>query len=473
MEFIFSGWPIGVNVKKKEAGLTFKHIWREKFAEISNMAANKKRTWQDFQKMVGEKRNKNGTKKAKGKCPSSIMVQRMSSAPNRSKKYEPLDTRDFVDFTDYDELNIENIGDACEKFYDMPQGSCDILLSDRGPSCFLTEQISGKKFYYVRFTMDASIRKPSRASLGGELGSEGGGVHSNSTSYGNTTELSNATLNLLPPVPPTAFPKSVSVAVLLQAGKLVKPPNVTKIAIELESYLVAGKKWDRSMKVELSKEDNSFAEGGFRNAFLATDVSNSSKWVIKEYIKEHMEPLLSQLNMSADQHMRKQVQMHSVARSIAQSFERKVPSYFGKSFSYNKVYYSSIGNVPVTVEEYIPGTFEKYINNNGLISKAPLKSDEVIQKASCFAHFSYVHTNMQMMVLDLQGVAYTFCDPEIASARLLEDGELNSCAGNLSSNAINQFFADHICNKYCKMLPLPQYKKESFSNELLDGNLEA
>ena len=48
------------------------------------------------------------------------MMQRMSSAPNRSNKYETVDTRDFVNFTDYDELNIENIRDACEKFYDMP-----------------------------------------------------------------------------------------------------------------------------------------------------------------------------------------------------------------------------------------------------------------------------------------------------------------------------------------------------------------
>eukprot|EP00794_Sanderia_malayensis_P001909 gene1909-2167_t len=84
------------------------------------------------------------------------MVPRMSSVPNRSKHYEPLDTQDFVDFTDYDKLNIENIRDACERFCDMPQGSWDILLSERGPSCFLREQMSGKKFYYVRLTMDVS-----------------------------------------------------------------------------------------------------------------------------------------------------------------------------------------------------------------------------------------------------------------------------------------------------------------------------
>eukprot|EP00794_Sanderia_malayensis_P001908 gene1908-2166_t len=121
-----------------------------------------------------------------------------------------------------------------------------------------------------------------------ELGSEGGRVHSNSTLYGNAGP-STTNLNLLQPVPATAFPKSFSVAALLQTGKLVKPPNLTTISIELERYLVACEKWDRSVKVELSKEDNFFAKGGFQNAFLATDLSNK---------KEHMESLLSQLNMS-------------------------------------------------------------------------------------------------------------------------------------------------------------------------------
>ena len=130
------------------------------------MAENdKKRTWEKFHKMIGEQRRSNGSIKAKSKFPkpSSIMVQRMSSSPNRSKNYEPLDTRDFVDFTDYDELCIDNIRDACEKFYEMPQGSCDVLLSDRGPSCFLSEQISGRKFYYVRFTTEVGKQYNPRA----------------------------------------------------------------------------------------------------------------------------------------------------------------------------------------------------------------------------------------------------------------------------------------------------------------------
>ena len=83
--------------------------------------------------------------------PQSILVQRMRTVPNRLKKYEPLDTRDFVDFSGYDEISISNIKEACEKFYDQAPGTCDVFLGDRGPSCYLTEQVANRKVYFVRF----------------------------------------------------------------------------------------------------------------------------------------------------------------------------------------------------------------------------------------------------------------------------------------------------------------------------------
>ena len=111
------------------------------------MAGNMKRTFAQLQNNLADKRMRNaGKKNKKFAAPSCITVQRLSETPNRSKKYEPRDTRDFIDFTDYDDLTTENIKDSCEKHYEMPQGSCDILLTDRGLSCFLTEQIAGKSF---------------------------------------------------------------------------------------------------------------------------------------------------------------------------------------------------------------------------------------------------------------------------------------------------------------------------------------
>ena len=55
-------------------------------------------SWEEFGKRVGNKGN-NPKKPSVGKVPSDIFVQRMSStASARLKKYEPLDTRDLVQY---------------------------------------------------------------------------------------------------------------------------------------------------------------------------------------------------------------------------------------------------------------------------------------------------------------------------------------------------------------------------------------
>ena len=80
------------------------------------------------------------------------MVHTMSANPSgRCKKHESLDARDFVPFNAFAELSIGNIKKACACFYNMPENSCDVLASDRGPSCSWIEQLKGKKFYLVRF----------------------------------------------------------------------------------------------------------------------------------------------------------------------------------------------------------------------------------------------------------------------------------------------------------------------------------
>ena len=115
-----------------------------------------KETWDSFEKRVGVKRTGTTAKKVGMNVPNDILVQRMSpNASGRLKKYEPLDTRDFIPFDDYEELTIDNVKEACEKFYKAPEGSCNILASDRGPSlgpsCTKLEQLKGKKVNFIRF----------------------------------------------------------------------------------------------------------------------------------------------------------------------------------------------------------------------------------------------------------------------------------------------------------------------------------
>lgn len=45
------------------------------------------------------------------------------TASARFKKFEPLDTWDFVPFSDYDDLTIENIKEALAKYYQATQDS--------------------------------------------------------------------------------------------------------------------------------------------------------------------------------------------------------------------------------------------------------------------------------------------------------------------------------------------------------------
>ena len=112
--------------------------------------AAEKESWEEFEKRVGNRRN-NAKKPGVGKVPSDILVQRMSStALGRLKKCEPLDPRDFVPFKDYEELNLENIKEACERFYNAPAGSCYLLTSDRGPLSPQFEQIKGREVFFIR-----------------------------------------------------------------------------------------------------------------------------------------------------------------------------------------------------------------------------------------------------------------------------------------------------------------------------------
>ena len=89
------------------------------------------------------------------------------------------------------------------------------------------------------------------------------------------------------------------------------------------------------------------------------------QWVVKKYQPTSVKTIVGILNSTVEDHTRKQVQMHAVARNITQRFSSRVPIPFGDTFSYGKVFYSVLDELPVTVEEFVPGEFQKYVNNDG------------------------------------------------------------------------------------------------------------
>ena len=118
---------------------------------------------------------------------------------------------------------------------------------------------------------------------------------------------------------------------------------------------------------------------------------------------------------------------------------------------YNKVYFGQLDDQWITIEQFLSGDFQKYVNNAGEI--VPHDGCDPALKAEMFAHYTYVKTNMQLMVLDIQGAKYWLCDSEIASSQLVDDDEnILFCNGNFSSQAIDTFMLQHVCNKFCKLL---------------------
>ena len=123
-----------------------------------NAMNNKKRNnWDFYEKKMEE--NVMEKRSALITFQKRLWWRRSCNSSGKLNKYKTSDSRDFVSFNAFTELSIENIKKACECFYSMPKNSCDVLASDRGPSCSRIEQLKEKKFYLVRFLEDIKLHR--------------------------------------------------------------------------------------------------------------------------------------------------------------------------------------------------------------------------------------------------------------------------------------------------------------------------
>ena len=99
----------------------------------------------------------------------------------------------------------------------------------------------------------------------------------------------------------------------------------------------------------------------------------------------------------------------------------------------------------VTVEKFIPGTFQKYINNDGaIVNSVETSADEF----NMFKHLFIIlikSRNGILMVFDFQGIGNILNDPEIATEYIVDiDNEFLFCLSNLTTNFIQSFLGVHI-----------------------------
>ena len=110
------------------------------------MPRKRKALWNELQGKMGAKRVRAET----GKCgknatvPHELVVQRLAAEPDNKQTFKPVSPLEFVPF-DHDELNLTNLKRACAKHFNLPAGLCDVLVSNKGPSCPNITQISHRK----------------------------------------------------------------------------------------------------------------------------------------------------------------------------------------------------------------------------------------------------------------------------------------------------------------------------------------
>ena len=103
--------------------------------------------WKALQEKMSYKRTQQATrarKGAKGTAPSDIIVQRLTAEPDNNQTFRPVQPREFVEFSS-DDLTLENLKIACAVHFGYPVGSCDVLVSNKGPSCTNINQIPHRK----------------------------------------------------------------------------------------------------------------------------------------------------------------------------------------------------------------------------------------------------------------------------------------------------------------------------------------
>ena len=112
------------------------------------MPPKRQQAWNDLENKIKNKRKKANTVQQRGKKAGSatheLMVQRLASEPDHKQTFKPVQPREFVAYG-YEDLTLPNLRKACAAHFRLPASSCDVLVTNKGPSCTHINQIPHRK----------------------------------------------------------------------------------------------------------------------------------------------------------------------------------------------------------------------------------------------------------------------------------------------------------------------------------------
>ncbi|EKX33932.1 hypothetical protein GUITHDRAFT_147562 [Guillardia theta CCMP2712] len=204
-------------------------------------------------------------------------------------------------------------------------------------------------------------------------------------------------------------------------------------------------KWKRE-KVQVTFADKPFAQGGMRVCYKMVQVSPPIEGVLvaKMFTKQVKPEIYFE---------------EAMTQMLADSYALE----FNKRSRKRKVCFLPVsvyqlrerGGQLVNVEPFLKGDYIKHNDNDGNVETG----DELPQ---AFSHFSWEASNGQLLIVDIQGVANFYTDPQVHIDRAFcqihsQDGQ-SFGQGNLGMKGIESFLSTHTCNSICRSLRLPQYQ---------------
>ena len=199
------------------------------------------------------------------------------------------------------------------------------------------------------------------------------------------------------------------------------------------------------VKYAVQFETVPFAEGVSRYAYKGVMVRPSERKGEKVVVKKFRERYVKyKKDWDTD------VQVAKTAEQLAQKFNRV--SKTTRPINYKLLNPMKVKNSEewVAVEYFLHGEYTKWLSNAGWVNQQEMGEGGSLP---AFSHWTWVETNGQLLVCDLQGVkdnptGYWLTDPAIHStSRSYGDTDL----GNIG---MHMFFTTHKCTEFCHALNL-------------------
>jgi len=220
------------------------------------------------------------------------------------------------------------------------------------------------------------------------------------------------------------------------------PPDWKDSAYPVESackvtYNFLSKGWERK-DVRVQIDTTPFDKGGLRLVFHLRDTSEPSTAFVAKISRDPRDSKIRSLYFA-------DVRMQAVAAYFATKYNSYNPPKKVKFLKACVLELNQREGSPVCgVERFISGHYKKYNNNTGWVSEDDRNTP------GTFSHFSYVASDGELLICDIQGVGDIYTDPQIHSRNGQGFGQ-----GNLGQEGIQHFLCRHRCNRICKFLRLP------------------